>query len=117
MADLEFEFDDVREWIRRHHVELDMDIEDYEIERAFEIANDMRWPSMSAMGNAVIHLIVSLTDDLSGETLKVNIGGVARSYRPMSGRPGASFWASSEYGRRAMASVRMNPAIAVATMD
>ena len=117
MADMEFEYEDVRVWIRRHHVELDMDIEDFEIERSFEIANGMRWPSLSAIGNACIHLILSLTDDLSGETLKVNIGGVARSYRPMSGRPGASFWASTEYGRRAMASVRMNPAIGVATMD
>lgn len=112
-----FELDDVRTFIRANFKETDEDMTNKDIEFGYLVANSGKWPNLVALSCAVIHIHKSRHDNQGGETLKVTVGSLSRSYRPMSGRAGSSYWSSTEYGRLAMMLVRNNPVIAAVTSD
>jgi len=114
--DNHFTYENVRIWVREHLVELDDQITNQDILYGYRVASPMAWDSLEELALASVHCCISRTDDLSGETMKISIGGIARSYRPMSGRAGASFWMTTEYGRQAIALKRSNPRIASASL-
>lgn len=103
-------------YIRQNFPETDQAITNADIGLHLAQASDMGFTATRQLALATLHLFFARSNDIPGETMSLKIEEISRSYVIGSGRPAASFWQSTEYGRLLTAERRMNPSVAIASV-
>ena len=79
---------------------------------AFCTENEVADENSESFMYAVAHVAICERQDLPSETMNVSIGGISRGFVPLSVRGSdAAWWASTEFGRRYLVSVRSKKGI------